>query len=178
MQDSDSEYWKVIPGFPGHMASSMGRIKSINHTSNRGLPYPVKGKIRKQLINKRGYCRIQLIHKGKNYQAHQLIALTFLENPNNYTSINHINGIKTDNRIENLEWCSHSHNTRHAFDMGLINIPNGVKHWSSCLDEIQVKTIRKCISDGMTAYKLAKYFKVSQAVVHNIKHGLTYKDLL
>lgn len=102
MLDSDNEYWKLIPGFDGHMASNLGRIKSIDHISKKGCTYPVKGKIRKQVVNKRGYYRIQLIHRGKNFQAHQLIALTFLPNPNNYPSINHINGIKTDNRIEKL----------------------------------------------------------------------------
>ena len=53
-------------------------------------------------------------------RVHRLVALYFLENPNKYPDINHKNGIKDDNRAENLEWCSKSMNMRHAYDTGLI----------------------------------------------------------
>jgi len=174
----EGEVWKPIPGYPGHMASTMGRIKSIDHVSMRGnIQYSVKGKIRKCNINKFGYRKVQLIHRGTIFQAHRLIAITFLDNPHSLPAVNHINGDKSDNRVINLEWCSHKSNTSHALKSGLMKPPSGTKHWKSLLDEIQVKTIRKCLSDGMTAYKLAKYFKVNYLVVYNIKHNLSYTSI-
>lgn len=174
MQGKD-EIWKQIPGYPGYESSTLGQIRSVDHISKRGTQYPVKGKIRKQLLNARGYLRIQLVHKGKIFQVHQLIALTFLQNPLSLPYVNHKNGIRNDNRVENLEWCTQKQNTAHAHETGLMNPPKGLRHWSSKFDDIQLRTIRSCLSYGVTSYKLSKYFKVSQAVIHNIKHGVTYQ---
>lgn len=174
--NQSEENWVSIPGYPGYMASTLGRIKSIDHKTDTG--YPVKGKIRKQHISLRhGYMRIQLRHRMKSFQVHQIIALSFLDNPNGYKSVNHKNGIKTDNRVDNIEWCNDAYNINHAHKNGLMNPPNGTKHWSSKLDETQVRTIRKCHSDGITIYKLAKYFKVSFLCARNAARGITYKSV-
>ena len=174
------EIWKDIPGHAGYQASTLGRIRSVPTVIDhpRGMKYTVSGRIRKGLPNHRGYLMVQLTSKGKTMTMHRLVALTFIPNPNDYPELNHINGIKTDNSVANLEWCTRKQNHNHALDTGLLKPPSGTNHWNSLLDEIQVKTIRKCLNDGMTAYKLAKYFKVSYNAIRDIKIGKSYKEFM
>ena len=102
---------KVLNGF--YQASDLGRIKSI---ARKGT----KGGILKQRT-KNGYCIIDLTKNMKKttHLVHRIIAKTFIPNPQNKTEINHKNGIKTDNNINNLEWCTPSENKKHAWDNGL-----------------------------------------------------------
>ena len=68
-------------------------------------------------LDKFGYYQINL--KGKCYRVHRLVAIAYLENNNNYDCVNHKNGIKTDNRVENLEWVTQKENVRHSWQNGL-----------------------------------------------------------
>lgn len=66
------------------------------------------------------YCSISVgTSLSKSFRIHRLVAQTFIPNPQNKSEVNHINAIKTDNRVANLEWCTHRENKEHAFDLGL-----------------------------------------------------------
>lgn len=113
------EIWKPIPNYDGfYEASNLGRIKTIPHKVKRGnTSIMCKENITHGSLNVHGYMQITLSKNGNNtkFIFHRLIAKTFIPNPENKRTINHINGIKTDNRIENLEWATDSENNLHSF---------------------------------------------------------------
>lgn len=105
-----NEIWKPIKGYKHYFVSSHGRIKSTkfwNGTNERFL---------KPSKSQKGYLYVTLSENGKTktYLIHRIVATEFIPNPNEYTQINHINEIKTDNRIENLEWCSPFYNVNYG----------------------------------------------------------------
>lgn len=115
--------------------SSWGRVKSLDRIVNhKGQCKQIKiGKILKQNLNKRGYAFTYLSKNGKDKtcQVHRLVAEAFIPNPKNKPQVNHINGIKHDNRAEKLEWVTGSENVRHAIKTGLVIMPNGKNHPSN-----------------------------------------------
>ena len=91
-------------------------------------------KIKSYWETKIGYYTVNLLEdnkKGKTYYIHRLVANNYIDNPNNYNEVNHINGNKKDNRIENLEWCNHQKNISEAYRLNLIPKVYGKNHKSS-----------------------------------------------
>lgn len=103
-----NEIWKDIPGYENlYQISSTGRVKSLNY---RGTG---EEKVLNPGLNSRGYCFVFLCKNGekKNFNIHRLVALSFIPNPENKPCIDHINGDRLDNRVENLRWCTQKENS-------------------------------------------------------------------
>jgi len=169
------ETWKDITGYDGrYQASTHGRIKAIP----RKIQFTRNGKLvdyfQKEIIftpgfTKKGYLQVCLqTLKGTQVsrRVHRLIADTFIPNPTGKKQVNHISPDKTNNRVENLEWCTNSENHDHKMEHGL-NVPcPGEKHGMAILTEVEVLEIRsKYVPRIYTQPMLAREYGVSVPTV-------------
>lgn len=115
-----TEIWKDIVGYEGlYQVSNLGRVKSLPKTDRFGRLYPEKMKA--QVNNGSGYLVVNLKHNGKQQMrtVHRLVAEAFIDNPLNCSDINHMDGNKQNNKVDNLEFCTRSFNMLHAVKLGL-----------------------------------------------------------
>jgi hypothetical protein len=170
------EVWKTIEGFENYEISNLGRLKGLEITTKFGCTfkkYPER--ICNYWSDKKGYKYYTFVINGKNRHKliHRLVAKAFILNTDNKPQINHINGIKSDNRVENLEWCTAKENLLHARETGLNNI-SGVNHYRSKLTIEDVILIR---NSNETQRFLSEKYNICQGSISDIKLFKTYKNV-
>lgn len=113
------EIWKPVKGFENYEVSNLGQVKSLNYNRTKGT------KILKPGMDTNGYLQVHLSKNGKHYakSIHRLVAEAFIPNIDNKPEVNHIDGNKQNNKVENLEWVTRRENNKHAYDTGLLKPP-------------------------------------------------------
>ena len=162
-----NEIWKDIEGYEGlYQVSNFGNVKSlarIVHSKKRS-DYKIKEKILKQSDTTTGYKKVELHkdnEKRKSFKVHRLVAQAFIPNPENKREVNHIDGNKHNNNVNNLEWVTSSENKIHAFKMNL----NPTKR---DLDENEI--IRMYCEEKMSIHQIAKELNIADcAIIRRLK---------
>ena len=156
---------KTIPGYEDYQVDTNGNLWSLKFGKKKLKPS----------INQSGYFQVALIKSGKikSYLLHRLIMLTFHNESD--LSVNHIDGVKTNNNLTNLEYCTPLENVRHAMELGLMN-HKGENHPKSKLtkkDVIEIKKELLFYYDGLST-KLAKQYKVTPSAIYKIRKGKSW----
>ena len=176
------EIWKDIDGYEGYyQISNRGRVKSLTRkTKYQNTTRKLKEKIKSAFISTTGYERVELSrdNSNKKYNVHRLVATAFIPKIEGKEFVNHINGIKTDNRVENLEWCSCSENELHAYRIGLAkNSEKQRKAVSKYAKENRVKPIIQLGIDGSfikewkSAIEASEKLKIGNKTISNCVTG-------
>ena len=186
MERLENEIWKDVVGYEGrYRISSIGRILSLDRPvetvrGNFSYTNRINGRLLKtRLLQTGGYESVTLSknHIPKQYLVHRLIALAFIPNPENKKTVNHKNGIKTANYLENLEWSTQSENVCHAHATGLTNPLKGERQPSAKLTDSDVIKIR---SEGKysTNREIGLKWGVCKVTIAYILNNKTWKHLL
>lgn len=159
--------WKAVPGYEGlYEISDNGDVATLSYN---------KTGVRKLLKfgNSRGYLTVEL--SAKRFTVHRLVMLAFVGPRPTGMHINHIDGIKVNNRLSNLEYCTPSENQKHSFEAGLQD-NRGENHSQNKLTESDVRYIREQLK-SRTQTDIAKEFNVDPSAICNIKRRRNWAHL-
>ena len=164
---------KVLDVYDGRYSVNTNGDVFTNNFSNSGKRRKLKQTNLGRASNQFGrqYLRVGLYHGGgkqKKYLVHRLVAIAFIPKIEGKNCVNHINEIKNDNRVENLEWCTHKENWHHSFT-GV-----GEKNFNATLINKQAIAIRKERGNGVSAIDLAEKHNVSRQTIYNIWYNKSF----
>ena len=162
-----NEEWKPI-----YIKGEKTKYK-ISNLGNIRNSKKKKKKILKTILDRYGYEQVCLFHNKKRYvlTVHRLVALAFIENPDNLPHVNHIDGIKKHNSVENLEWVTVSENISHAYKNGLHdNSARGSKHGMNKYSEDQIRHVCRLLEENVKSYKeISKITNVKNQTITDIR---------
>lgn len=164
------EVWKDIEGYEGkYQVSTLGRVRNAR-----------TDKIRKLQPNKKdGYIYLTLCRSKidqKKVKVHRLSAFAFIENPLNKPFVDHIDGNKHNNNVENLRWVTFQENITAAWETGLYHMKNEM-HPHAKLKNVEVVRIRELLKTGMTCKEISVIYNVGRNAINDIKQGRTWTHL-
>lgn len=176
---SKKEEWRPVSGFIGlYEVSSEGRVRSLHRTIVRkdGKRLFIPGKILNAKPNNRGYPKVSMCHKGtaKEASVHSIVAAAFLPKPpgpmgskRGEYNVNHKDGDKTNNCMENLEYITNLDNVIHARKTGLLDV-RGTGNGRAKLDSDSVRKIRTMYAQGHKQVELAAQFSICQTTISRV----------
>jgi hypothetical protein len=176
------EKWIVIPNYKGlYEVSNYGNIKSLPKKwyagKNNNSIRKHNGKILKPRSDSNGYYRVAL-YKNNNvayFSIHRLVLLAFYGSSD--LQCNHKNGIKTDNRLNNLEYCTGSYNCKHSYEIGLANNQGENHPYSKFTNNIIIEIRKKYIPYKYPLRKIAKEYNVTKTTIRDIVKRKTWQHI-
>lgn len=167
-----SEIWKKCEIAPNYEISSFGNVRRAFLNGER------INRLLKPYIHSNGYGEVHLSKVGKQ-SIHRLVLQTFIGPAPINTEANHKNGIKMDNRIENLEWITRSENMKHAYRNGLILNLNkkGSKNGRAIVSENDIISIIKMRQEGFVLREISNKFGICISAVNNIIKGKSWRHV-
>jgi len=178
LEQGMSEIWKPVVGYEGfYEVSDIGCVRSVDRDVDiKGILASLMGVTLKQHQTPPGYTVVKLCRNGSgnSFRVHRLVAAAFIPNPKNKSEVNHINGVKHDNRIENLEWATPKENSRHAHATG-IKTCNGEKNSNAKLNNLKVRIIRRmCELSLWSDPEIAAMFDVTDSAIYKVRRGISW----
>lgn len=167
-QNQEKQYWKPVPNYgKDYFVNTIGQVKSM-----------ISNKILKQAKTPKGYMTVSLSFFGdrEKLYVHRLVASAFIPNAENKPQVNHKDGNKTNNCVDNLEWVTPQENMTHAVEKGLMNQRKGPNHKRSKLTCDQVEFIIKEYRSGTYKQReLGQMFGVSRELISKVlNRGIEY----
>lgn len=180
------EVWKPVKDYEGYYEiSNYGRVKRLAIPISYGGKFLVtfKERILKNVRgNKNGhlYVRISKNNIQKNKWVHRLVAQAFIPNPKNLPQVNHINNIKDDNRVENLEWVTLVENVLHSFKVlpgDMRNLPRGENNHFAKVKSEDVIKMRELSKQGVSNAQLGRMYGLDTSTVWHAVNYLTWENI-
>lgn len=162
------EEWRLIKDFPEYEISNLGRVRrAVDRIMGRRIA--VAGEILKPYQMKNGYYAIKFKRHTiqKHFLIHRLVAIAFIDNPTQESCVNHVDGIRWNNRYTNLEWCSQATNMYHAAKM-LKSMAHGSSHYRAVLTEKLVIDIHELRMQGFRPSRIARILGIHVRHIDNV----------